>query len=243
MLAHKRNGYRYPTSGQILTKARHLQSGPPKWLRSMFGYLHLLAGMIFSGAIFYIRIFAKPTRLKDGIPSRERVLGLSCMGILSITGIYLVWVRIGRWEPFFSTTFGLMLFIAIVLFSVMVFGALTAATVAHRRMQREGASGNRPEAGGRVGRDNLYRYDGKGGNPAYILFYGRVYDVSNSVHWKQGRHFGKHTAGADLSDAIKGAPHGATVLDRVPCLGEISAAAKTPKTETSEGQIKKHKQS
>lgn len=85
--AYIRNGYRYPISVAVLTKAESLQSPMHKTLRFIIGYLHLLAAVIFFGAIFYIHIFIRPTRLTGGIPKAERILGLSCMIILTLTGI------------------------------------------------------------------------------------------------------------------------------------------------------------
>ena len=73
--AYIRNGYRYPIAERVLEKARLLQSPWHKTLRFVIGYLHLLAGIIFFGAIFYIHIFVKPTRLTGGIPSPSACWG------------------------------------------------------------------------------------------------------------------------------------------------------------------------
>jgi predicted heme/steroid binding protein len=70
-------------------------------------------------------------------------------------------------------------------------------------------------------REELARHNGKDGAPAYIAVNGRVYDVSNSFHWRGGRHHALHSAGADLTDSLKGAPHGSHLLDRVPVVGTL----------------------
>ena len=111
--AYIRNGYRYPISQAVLYKAEALRGPLHKSLRFVLGYLHLLAGVIFFGAIFYIHIFVRPTRLTGGLPRAERILGLSCMAVLSITGVYLTWARMDRWEQFWNNSFGLMLSIKI----------------------------------------------------------------------------------------------------------------------------------
>ncbi|MGB3903491.1 MAG: cytochrome b5 domain-containing protein [Anaerolineae bacterium] len=68
-------------------------------------------------------------------------------------------------------------------------------------------------------REELSRYNGKDGAPAYIAADGEVYDVSSSYHWRKGRHHALHSAGVDLSDRLKEAPHGLHLLDRVPVIG------------------------
>ena len=70
-------------------------------------------------------------------------------------------------------------------------------------------------------RQELARYDGLEGRPAYIAYQGRVYDVTLSYHWRGGRHWVRHHAGADLTGALAGGPHGAYLLERVPCVGVL----------------------
>jgi predicted heme/steroid binding protein len=69
-------------------------------------------------------------------------------------------------------------------------------------------------------REELKRYDGKGG-PAYIAYSGKVYDVSQSFHWKKGKHHVTHRAGCDLTEALKKAPHSADMLEKFPTVGEL----------------------
>lgn len=224
--AYIRNGYHYPIPPRILEKAEALQTPVHKTIRFLVGYLHLLAAVIFFGAIFYIHIFVRPARLTGGIPRHERLLGLSCMATLALTGTYLTWVRIDRWEQFFNNTFGLMLFIKIVLFLTMVAVGVTAVTIVNRRMKQEAAAATAaPADTGEITREKVRAADGSEGRPAYIVYEGKVYDVSASPRWKEGRHFGKHAAGTDLTEALKGAPHGPEVLEQVILLGEVSAEA------------------
>ncbi len=67
----------------------------------------------------------------------------------------------------------------------------------------------------------LRYYDGKEGRPAYVAFGGKVYDVSSSFLWKGGRHQALHSAGEDLTEALREAPHGAELLERFPVVGEL----------------------
>lgn len=65
-------------------------------------------------------------------------------------------------------------------------------------------------------------YDGKEGRPAYVAFQGKVYDVSSSFLWREGRHQVLHNAGEDLTEALRDAPHGPELLARFPVVGELS---------------------
>ncbi|TKJ40356.1 cytochrome B5 [candidate division LCP-89 bacterium B3_LCP] len=60
----------------------------------------------------------------------------------------------------------------------------------------------------------LQKYNGKDGNPAYVSYKGTVYDVTESDLWKNGRHQNLHDAGDDMSLLIDQAPHGVEVFER-----------------------------
>jgi predicted heme/steroid binding protein len=72
-------------------------------------------------------------------------------------------------------------------------------------------------------RQELARYDGRNGAPAFVAFNGKVYDVSGSFLWQNGNHQVLHQAGADLTDSLAEAPHGADVLERFPVVGTLAA--------------------
>jgi predicted heme/steroid binding protein len=67
--------------------------------------------------------------------------------------------------------------------------------------------------------EELATYNGKDGAPAYIACEAKVYDVSHSFLWQQGRHQVLHTAGIDLTGELDAAPHGADVLETFPVIG------------------------
>lgn len=69
--------------------------------------------------------------------------------------------------------------------------------------------------------EELAKYNGNNGNPAYIAFKGKVYDLSDSSFWLGGDHLGAHQAGKDLTAEIEIAPHGPENLDRVKLVGEL----------------------
>ena len=72
----------------------------------------------------------------------------------------------------------------------------------------------------------LGKFDGTGGSPAYVAYKGKVYDVSESFLWKDGKHQGMHRAGRDLTRAIERAPHGPEFLERYPVVGRLQQAPK-----------------
>lgn len=67
--------------------------------------------------------------------------------------------------------------------------------------------------------EELARYNGKNGNPAYVAYRGKVYDVSDSFLWRDGVHQVLHVAGLDLTVALDQAPHGGDALERFPVVG------------------------
>jgi len=69
--------------------------------------------------------------------------------------------------------------------------------------------------------EELAQYNGKNGNPVYVVYKGKVYDVSASFLWKGGIHQVLHSAGVDLTDALEQAPHGGDVLEKFPVVGVL----------------------
>ena len=70
--------------------------------------------------------------------------------------------------------------------------------------------------------DELAQDHGRSGAPAYIAFQGRVYDVTRSFLWQEGRHQVVHPAGKDLTGELEAAPHTADMLERVPIVGTLA---------------------
>lgn len=75
--------------------------------------------------------------------------------------------------------------------------------------------------------EELKKYDGKEGRPAYVACNGKIYDVTKSDFWSGGSHMGRFSAGEDLSTSIGLSPHGEANLFRYPVVGELTAD--TPK--------------
>jgi predicted heme/steroid binding protein/uncharacterized membrane protein len=69
--------------------------------------------------------------------------------------------------------------------------------------------------------EELRKYNGQDGMPAYIAYKGQVYDVSASKFWQNGSHFKKHFAGCDLTSEMANAPHSDEVFENYPCVGQF----------------------
>jgi predicted heme/steroid binding protein len=69
--------------------------------------------------------------------------------------------------------------------------------------------------------EELAKYDGQNGNPVYVGYEGKVYDVSSVEEWKNGTHRGRIKAGQDLTDVLNNeAPHSSQRLkDNAPIVG------------------------
>ena len=67
--------------------------------------------------------------------------------------------------------------------------------------------------------DELARFNGENGNPIYVAFDGKVYDVSESKLWRRGQHMNRHRSGSDLTSDMQAAPHESDVLERYPQVG------------------------
>ncbi len=58
--------------------------------------------------------------------------------------------------------------------------------------------------------------DGRDGRRAYIAVNGKIYDVTESPLWQNGRHPPDHQAGQDLTEELAKAPHVRSVIERFP---------------------------
>lgn len=72
-----------------------------------------------------------------------------------------------------------------------------------------------------ISASELSEYDGQDGNPAYVAVDGVVYDVTENEAWAGGEHADDLTAGNDYTEEILSSPHGKSVLEDLPVVGNL----------------------
>ncbi|MCZ2356096.1 MAG: cytochrome b5 [Bacteroidia bacterium] len=77
-------------------------------------------------------------------------------------------------------------------------------------------------------RSQLALRNGQDREEIWIAWEGRIYDVTQSRLWRNGKHY-EHWAGQDLTDELKDAPHTTSVFCRFPQVGVLKAGD-LPKT-------------
>ena len=197
-------------------------------VRLLVGYLHMMAGIVWFGAILYVHILLKPAYASKGLPRGELSLGWISMIVVLISGILLTIAKVPSLEVFYTTTFGMLLAIKIFLFMVMFSSAIVVTLYIGPRLRKQ-KTAVREQGACECTLDALSSYDGKEGRPAYIAYNGIIYDISKSRLWKGGSHMVKHLAGYDLTDALKGAPHGEEKVLAMPVVGRLRSTGERPR--------------
>lgn len=72
----------------------------------------------------------------------------------------------------------------------------------------------------KISRRQLALRNGQDMEEIWIAYKGKIYDVSASKMWKQGRHY-EHWAGQDLTDELTDAPHSEQVFEKFEQIGEL----------------------
>ena len=107
---------------QLSGKVRTLSTAQ-RYVRLVIGYLHILAGVVWFGAIFYIHIMLKPAYAAKGLPRGELLLGWTGIIVVGVTGTLLTIAVIPSFHAFFASRFGILLFIKIILYLIMAISA------------------------------------------------------------------------------------------------------------------------
>jgi len=196
-----------------LTTAQHI-------IRLIIGYLHLTAAILWFGTIMYVHVLLKPAYASKGLPKGELRLGWISMIVLLITGTLLTIARVPSLTAFTTTRFGILLGIKIILFLVMLASAVVVTLYIGPRLRKQKSLVPSIE-NGTCTLEGLGGFDGKDGRSAYIAYKGIIYDMTKSRLWKNGSHMMKHTAGNDLTDMMKTAPHGEEKIFALPQIGKL----------------------
>ena len=189
-------------------------------VRFIVGYLHTMTAIIWFGTILYVHIVLKPAYAAAGLPKGELRLGWASIIIMAATGTLLSISRVPSWHMLFHTRFGVLLTIKIILFLIMVSTAVFVTFVVGPKLRKK-KERIFVEHKGDMAPDELAQCDGKEGRPAYIAYKGTIYDFSGSKLWKEGSHLKKHSAGVDLTDVLKTAPHNEEKVLKMPIVGKL----------------------
>lgn len=193
------------------------------FIRLIAGYVHILTAFLWFGTILYVHLIFKPAYAARGLPRSEVKIGLASMAIMAVTGVILFAYRVPSFSFLVSTRFGVLLLIKIFLFLLMVCSALFVVFFIGPKLKSE-KTGEPKILKGDLSIEELGRFDGKEGRPAYIGYKGEIYDVTQSKLWEKGTHVGRHYTGADLTDALSLAPHSEENVLSMPHVGTLITA-------------------
>lgn len=191
-------------------------------IRLAVGYLHMMTAIIWFGTILYVHIILKPAYAAQGLPRGELMIGWASIIVLAVTGTLLTIARVPSLHMLFHTRFGILLLIKIGLFFMMVSTAIFVTFIVGPKLRRKLKQTLSPRTGD-ITSEELSQYAGKEGSPSYVAFNRTIYDVTHSIFWSKGIHFKKHSAGNDLTEMLKTAPHGEEKVLKMPVVGKLLA--------------------
>ncbi len=203
-------------------KAPRASPAPGRRLaRFIAGFLHLSVAVLWFGTILYVHLLLKPAYAARGLPRGELFVGWISIVLIAITGTVLAVLRVPSLHALFHTRFGVLLTVKIALFLVMAATAVIVTFVVGPKLKgrRQAADTSKRD----MTAEDLSRFDGKEGRPAYFAYGGVIYDATASRLWKGGSHVGKHPAGFDLTDVLRLAPHGEDRIAALPVVGKLVA--------------------
>ncbi|MCO7174975.1 cytochrome b5 domain-containing protein [Sporolactobacillus kofuensis] len=124
------------------------------------------------------------------------------------------------------------LFYPLILTLLFMTGCAHAAPSEHTTSVHSKTNTSRVAANKQFTLNELSKFDGRNGHPAYIAVKGKVYDVTHAPDWHNGSHHGVQ-AGQDLTSAIEHAPHGTAVLSAVPIVGNLVKGTKSSEAKST----------
>ncbi len=72
----------------------------------------------------------------------------------------------------------------------------------------------------RYTRSQLALHNGQDREEIWVAYQGRIYDVTASRLWKNGKHY-EHWAGQDLTEELMDAPHTDKVFQKFKMIGKL----------------------
>jgi predicted heme/steroid binding protein len=222
-LEYSASGYVWPPEGgfRVLGPVR-------KSVRLAFGVLHIIASFMWFGTILYVHLILRPGYALKGLPRGEVTLGMISMTIVGITGVLLTISKIRSIDVLYSTPWGIILTIKIILYLIMISSALFVVLFLGPRL-KEGIKKPVSFIPEIFDPESLSQFDGKEGRPSYISYKDKVYDMTGLQLWKNGVHM-KHAAGHDMTHALSKAPHGEEKLVGLPVVSKFDGSRKAAKT-------------
>lgn len=176
-----------------------------RWLRTTLLWAHILGVIAWLGGIISVFLVQRPQIAMAGIPRGYLRLAWPALTVVGITGVLLALGRVTGLATLTESRWGYLLWTKIAIFAALVGIAAVATFVVSPRLvkiadvaRRLGRSQEQFKAQGRI----------------TVLYRGRVYDLTGSRLWPEGRHVRRHDAWQDLTASMAEAPHGPEVLKR-----------------------------
>jgi predicted heme/steroid binding protein len=176
----------------------------PQWLRSILRGAHLLAALVWLGAMVSVFLVQRTQIADTGIPAAYIKLAWPAIAVVGLSGLPLALGMVSDSGMLTASRWGQILLAKIVLYLGFVFIAGSATFVVSPRLRRL-AEQTRPARS-----QEQFKAQGR----ITVLYRGRVYDVTGSRLWPEGRHARRHDAWQDLTTSLEKAPHGTEVFAR-----------------------------
>ena len=191
----------------------------PGWVRVLLLWAHLVGMVAWLGAIVFVHVVQSPRIAGQGIPRGYLKLAWPSLVTVGGSGLLLTLNDVTALGTIPDSRWGRILLGKIAVYLVLVGVATLATFVISPRLRRlaDTAAGHPLKA------HDHYKADGR----VTIAYEGRVYDVSTSKLWREGRHARRHEAWRDLTAEMANAPHGPEVLEHFPVL--LGGSASTPR--------------
>ena len=81
--AYQLTGRTFPVPERAIARVEFGRTAAGRFADLLFGALHLIAAVVWLGSIFFIHFFVGARSLTSGLPKRERILGWTCIALIS----------------------------------------------------------------------------------------------------------------------------------------------------------------